>query len=60
MTKKEKDLFIKLIKEKKNALVEQQHVLLTIGELTQARADKIDNELKELTDTLQHLIIGVR
>lgn len=58
MTKKEKDLFIKLIKEKKNALVEQQHDLLTIGELTQARADKIDNELKELTDTLQHLIIG--
>lgn len=60
MKKKEKDLFIKLIKEKKNALVEQQHDLLTIGELTQARADKIDNELKELTDTLQHLIIGVR
>ncbi|HFD6922304.1 TPA: hypothetical protein ACF3PP_000113 [Enterococcus faecium] len=58
MKKKEKDLFIKLIKEKKNALVEQQHDLLTIGELTQARADKIDNELKELTDTLQHLIIG--
>lgn len=60
MTKKEKDLFIKLIKEKKNTLVEQQHDLSTIGELTQARADKIDNELKELTDTLQHLIIGVR
>ena len=59
MTKKEKDLFIKLIKEKKNALVEQQHDLLTIGELTQARADKIDNELKELADTLQHLIIKV-
>lgn len=58
MKKEEKDLFIKLIKEKKNALVEQQHDLLTIGELTQARADKIDNELKELTDTLQHLIIG--
>lgn len=58
MTKKEKDLFIKLIKEKKNQLVEQQHDLSTIGELTQARADKIDNELKELTDTLQHLVIG--
>ncbi len=58
MTKKEKDLFIKLIKEKKSRLVEQQHDLSTIGELTQARADKIDNELKELTDTLQHLIIG--
>lgn len=58
MTKKEKDLFIKLIKEKKSVLVEQQHDLLTIGELTQARVDKIDNELKELTDTLQHLIIG--
>lgn len=57
MTKKEKDLFIELIKEKKSALVEQQHDLLAIGELTQARADKIDNELKELTDTLQHLII---
>lgn len=60
MTKKEKDLFIKLIKEKKNQLVEQQHDLSTIGELTQARADKIGNELKELTDTLQHLIIGVQ
>ena len=60
MTKKEKDLFIKLIKEKKNQLVEQQHDLSTIGELTQARADKIDNELKELADALQHLIIGVR
>ncbi|MDQ8368320.1 hypothetical protein Q3C81_08050 [Enterococcus faecium] len=60
MTKKEKDLFIKLIKEKKSALVEQRHDLLTIGELTQARMDKIDNELKELTDTLQHLIIGAR
>ncbi|MEX1427369.1 hypothetical protein [Enterococcus sp. GC40] len=59
MTKKEKDLFIKLIKEKKNQLVERQHDLLTIGELTQARADKIDDELKELTDTLQHLIIEV-
>lgn len=59
MTKKEKDLFIKLIKEKKSALVEQQHDLLTIGELTQARADKIDDELKELTGTLQHLIIEV-
>ena len=59
MMKKEKDLFIKLIKEKKSQLVEQQHDLLTIGELTQARADKIDNELKELTDTLQHLIIEV-
>lgn len=60
MTKKEKDLFIKLIKEKKGQLVEQQHDLLTVGELTQARADKIDNELKELADALQHLIIGVR
>lgn len=59
MTKKEKDLFIKLIKEKKSVLVEQQHDLLTIGELTQARADKIDNELKELANTLQHLIIEV-
>lgn len=59
MTRKEKDLFIKLIKEKKSRLVEQQHDLLTIGELTQARADKIDDELKELTDTLQHLIIEV-
>lgn len=59
MTKKEKDLFIKLIKEKKSQLTEQQHDLLTIGELTQARADKIDDELKELTDTLQHLIIEV-
>lgn len=59
MMKKEKDLFIKLIKEKKSQLVEQQHDLLTIGELTQARSDKIDNELKELTDTLQHLIIEV-
>lgn len=53
-------MFIKLIKEKKSVLVEQQHDLLTIGELTQARADKIDNELKELADALQHLIIGVR
>lgn len=60
MTKKEKDLFIKLIKEKKDQLVEQQHDLLTIGELTQARADKICAELKELSDTLQHLIIGMR
>lgn len=60
MTKKEKDLFIKLIKEKKSQLVEQRHDLSTIGELTQARANKIDNELKELVDTLQHLIIGVR
>lgn len=59
MTKKEKDLFIKLIKEKKSQLAEQQHDLLTIGELTQARADRIDDELKELTDTLQHLIIEV-
>lgn len=59
MTKKEKDLFIKLIKEKKSQLVEHQHDLLTIGELTQARADKIDDELKELADALQHLIIGV-
>lgn len=59
MMKKEKDLFIKLIKEKKNQLVEHQHDLSTIGELTQARADKIDDELKELTDTLQHLIIEV-
>lgn len=59
MTKKEKDLFIKLIKEKKSQLVERQHDLLTIGELTQARADKIDDELKELTDALQHLIIEV-
>lgn len=58
MTKKEKDLFIKLIKEKKSQLVEQQHDLSTTGELTQARANKIDNELKELADTLQHLIIG--
>lgn len=58
MTKKEKDLFIKLIKEKKSQLVEQRHDLLTIGELTQARDDKINNELKELADTLQSLIIG--
>ena len=59
MTKKEKDLFIKLIKEKKNALVEQQHDLSKAGELTVNRSDKIDAELKELSDALQHLIIEV-
>ena len=59
MTKKEKDLFIKLIKEKKNQLVEQQHDLLRAGELTANRSDKIDAGLKELVDALQHLIIGV-
>lgn len=59
MTKKEKDLFIKLIKEKKNALVEQQHDLLRAGELTVNRSNEIEAELKELSDTLQHLIIGV-
>lgn len=59
MTKKEKDLFIKLIKEKKNALVEQQYDLLRAGELTANRSNEIEAELKELSDTLQHLIIGV-
>lgn len=57
MTKKEKDLFIKLIKEKKSQLVEQQHDLLRVGELTANRSGKIDAELKELSDALQHLII---
>ncbi|PQC93479.1 hypothetical protein CUN38_04885 [Enterococcus faecium] len=59
MTKKEKDLFIKLIKEKKNALVEQKHDLKAAGELTSERGAKIDMELKELSNTLLHLITGV-
>lgn len=59
MKKKEKDLFVKLIKEKKGALVEQKHDLKTAGELTGARDVQIEKELKELNEVLLHLITGV-
>ncbi|MDV4829851.1 hypothetical protein NNG48_07050 [Enterococcus faecium] len=59
MKKKEKDLLIKLVKEKRSDVVITQHELLKAGELTAERSNKIDKELKELSDLLVSLTIGV-